>query len=116
MRSISLTSIVISSCGPASKRVSDYSSGGGVGNDRPTVPSALGLLAGDFGPEIMGIRHSSIGIGIQIPPHGPLGERLLRFGNFFEQCIFRRLAGQNLIEGLELLLQDRIGRFIKLNF
>src|SRR5712664_2335528 len=75
----------------------------------------LGLLRGPFWPEVVVERHLAVDDGVLFPLRRPAGKRDLRFDDFLEQRICRRVLLHDVIEDLKLPFEDCIRRLVELH-
>ena len=61
-------------------------------------------------------RHAAIDVGVLIPLHSALSKRTLRCHDFLEQGVLSRFLFQNFGPDFQLVLQDRVRRFVELDF
>src|SRR5437762_8280361 len=76
--------------------------------DRSTSLALLLRRRRGLGPgpaEVVLVGHAPANVGVEVPLHRALGERLLRLGDLLEQRVVRRLLVGDLVIDLELLLE-----------
>ena len=99
----------VSACCCLAKKRAAVQQAAPVRRKRPFRPSSVRLA------EEAVVRHLEVDHVVVLPLPGALGERLLRIEHLLEQRVLRGLLGDDLVPGVELRLQDRVGRLVELD-